>query len=224
MNSSFSKQSSAYSLAMIIVGALAIAIAGEVGFLSRQHFSHSVDIKPGQSKLSVPLLSPLPQLDAKKVDLVALREVQLAQAASLKKHQNLQEQTQGSKHKSAELADHSLNNRVKLLAKTLPLSQSTTKGQTNGVIPTKETTLSQHQLPPLLSALPVKETANLPAFTYSAHVYSTDPKNSYIQLNNQLLYQGGSYMGLTVVHIGYSDTIFRFNGQLVRQPALKDWQ
>ncbi|CAG9000146.1 MAG: hypothetical protein CENE_02136 [Candidatus Celerinatantimonas neptuna] len=224
MNSFFLKQPSVFRSPVFFIGGLAIVIAGGLGFWSRHQMSHLADIKLAQTNSSIPLLEPLPQLEVKKVDLIALREIQLAQAVPYKKHQRQQEKTPGFKNKSSELAEHVLKNKVELAVKTLPLSKSISKVHTNSVIPTKGTTLSQHQLPPLLSALPVKETANLPAFTYSAHVYSTDPKNSYIQLNNQILYQGGSYMGLTVVHIGYSDTVFRFHGQLVRQPALKDWQ
>ncbi|MFM2486528.1 general secretion pathway protein GspB [Celerinatantimonas yamalensis] len=72
--------------------------------------------------------------------------------------------------------------------------------------------------------LPVDLKKQIPAFVYNAHVYSSDPTMSYIQLNGKTLYQGDHYLGLTIVLIRYNETFFRFKGQLLKQKALQDWR
>lgn len=65
---------------------------------------------------------------------------------------------------------------------------------------------------------------HIPAFVYNAHVFSSDPSLSYIQLNGHTLHQGDQLLGMTVVKILYGKTIFKIKSRLVEQPALEDYK
>lgn len=76
--------------------------------------------------------------------------------------------------------------------------------------------------PVMISQLPKQLRMSIPPFIYNAHVFSSQAAASYIQLDGHTLYQKGHYHGLTVVHILYGKTIFKYKGRLIEQPALED--
>ncbi|MFM2483216.1 general secretion pathway protein GspB [Celerinatantimonas sp. YJH-8] len=199
-------------LTLTLVTSVLGAGAGFGGFWAKSHWADAIVISPPVATVQAPVLDPLPKLSVQSVDLIA--QVKALQPTP---------DTQPSRPAQAAIVKPSTSTQPPLpvAEKVAPGVLSDTSSETTQAHSLAE--VGQDQ-PPLLSELPASQVAGLPPLIYSAHVYSSDPKRSYIQLNQQILHQGDQYAGLTVVMIRYPDTIFRYRGQLVRQPALVDWK
>ncbi|CAG9295776.1 general secretion pathway protein GspB [Celerinatantimonas diazotrophica] len=183
MNSSTSSRFWFGYSALLIAG---IVITGYGGYWSKIHLAQPKLLAPIGQKIDFPALHAIEQPEAKKVDLIALREQQLAEKSG-------DVQTADAQH-------------VPVIAKQ-PLSDSRKRSKQ-----------------PIIALTDIGATMHIPAFVYNAHVFSSDPSLSYIQLNGRTLHQGDHFLGMTVVKILYGKTIFKIKNRLVEQPALEDFK
>ncbi|WP_304169878.1 type II secretion system assembly factor GspB [Lonsdalea britannica] len=71
---------------------------------------------------------------------------------------------------------------------------------------------------------PSADNGELPAFTYSAHVFTSEPERRSITLNNQRYHEGDSpFSGVVIEQIQQDVTVFSVNGDPFIQDALEDW-
>ncbi|MFM2477654.1 general secretion pathway protein GspB [Celerinatantimonas sp. MCCC 1A17872] len=171
--------------ALIITG---VFITGYGGFWGKSHLLKPKEVTPIGQKIDFPALHPIAEVQTKSVDLIALREQQLAK--------------QSSDTQAVLSADHSDNTDVKPPASL------------------EDPVFNQ----PIAVLSRVGAKLHIPAFVYNAHVFSSDPSLSYIQLNGRTLHQGDDFLGMTVMKILYGKTIFKIKSQLLEQPALEDYK
>lgn len=186
------------SLTVVVAGAAAYG-----GFWAKSHLATPSVLAAPAKPIAAPELTPLPKITAESVDLVALARQQQKEASVITAESAAPEKQVITTSSSPKVGSHPSAQRV---SRTFA-----------------PVTSSDEELPPLLTELPHSFVAGLPPLLYSAHVYSSDPRQSYIQLNQQVLHQGDHYAGLIVEQIRYPDTIFRYKGRLVRILALTDW-
>lgn len=75
-----------------------------------------------------------------------------------------------------------------------------------------------------IEQLPENTRQRLPAIKYSAHIYSSEPGKSVINLNGRDYHEGEDIgSGVTLVTIEPDDSLFSFEGETFRAAALSDW-
>ncbi len=80
-------------------------------------------------------------------------------------------------------------------------------------------------LPPLREELPAAIRQQLPTLTISAHVYSSNPAQRSMVINNQFLEQGDHVIdGLILDEITPYGAIFRYHGVRFRNTTVSGWQ
>ncbi|MFP1920839.1 type II secretion system assembly factor GspB [Lonsdalea quercina] len=89
--------------------------------------------------------------------------------------------------------------------------------------PSHATTLPTASAAPMPAA-PSADNGELPAFTYSAHVFTSEPERRSITLNNQRYREGDSpFGGVVIEQIQQDVTVFSVNGEPFILDALEDW-
>ncbi|MFP1762097.1 type II secretion system assembly factor GspB [Lonsdalea quercina] len=89
--------------------------------------------------------------------------------------------------------------------------------------PSHATTLPSASAAPMPAA-PSADNGELPAFTYSAHVFTSEPERRSITLTNQRYREGDSpFGGVVIEQIQQDVTVFSVNGEPFILDALEDW-
>jgi general secretion pathway protein B len=190
---------------------------------------HSVD-QAVEAVMGYPVVSELPTLTAKPVDLLVLKRVLL--------HEQSLEQT------VATVPQHSVNPvtdkpvvQSASIAPYTPLSQPQPQSAPEQALSLADRfaqAVAETQAldwrnngdfshVPLLAQLDGELTAGLPPITFASHVYSSDPMRRYVMLNEQLLKEGEYWLGMELVAIRKNDIVLRVKGHLARLEALADW-
>lgn len=100
---------------------------------------------------------------------------------------------------------------------------STLPPHTVTAAPSHATTLPAASAAPMPAAPPA-DNGELPAFTYSAHVFTSEPERRSITLNNQRFREGDSpFNGVVIEQIQQDVTVFSVNGEPFILDALEDW-
>lgn len=75
-----------------------------------------------------------------------------------------------------------------------------------------------------MPSAPSADNGELPAFTYSAHVFTSEPERRSITLNHQRYHEGESpFSGVVIEQIQQDLTVFSVNGAPFILDALEDW-
>jgi len=134
---------------------------------------------------------------------------------------------------TAQLTDESLNSDVKdntgqqakkmqvpTVAEVVPATQPQKAN-----VPIK----SNRSLPdiskiPYLEELPEYQQQSIPQMTFAGHVYSTNPDNRSVIINDSFMSEGDTVVqGIDVVEITTSGVIFSFHDSFFRMDILLDW-
>ena len=66
--------------------------------------------------------------------------------------------------------------------------------------------------------------SQIPAFTYTSHVYSSDPAKRFIKLNGRQLSEGDTFMpGMVLTSITPDGAVFNMRGTVFSVRSLTDW-
>lgn len=75
-----------------------------------------------------------------------------------------------------------------------------------------------------ITDLPVTMLSQIPAFTYTSHVYSSDPAKRFIKLNGRQLSEGDTFMpGMVLTSITPDGAVFNLRGTVFSVRSLTDW-
>ena len=75
-----------------------------------------------------------------------------------------------------------------------------------------------------ITDLPVTMLSQIPAFTYTSHVYSSDPAKRFIKLNGRQLSEGDTFMpGMVLTSITPDGAVFNMRGTVFSVRSLTDW-
>ncbi len=125
------------------------------------------------------------------------------------------------------------------ISNTKPVAPATIEENTETSIPAQVSTTtqtdkereietwqqSQPESPVEYHDLPEQTQRELPTFTISAHVYSSNPQQRSMVINNQYLEEGDHILdGLILYEITPDGAIFNYNGLLFHNGVVSGWQ
>jgi len=95
--------------------------------------------------------------------------------------------------------------------------------ESNWVKPVEKEKINPYQDIPFISELDDSVKRQIPAMTFSSHIYSNEEKNRRVMINNHYLKEGQHFSGMILEAITEDAVVLNFHGIRFRLPALKDW-
>lgn len=75
-----------------------------------------------------------------------------------------------------------------------------------------------------LGQFPYAFQQNIPSLNFQTHIYSSDAKQRWVKINDQVLYEGDTVaQGITLITIEAQSIIMRFQGEIFSLEALSNW-